>query len=220
MRFVFTGAGELSLRTAEMLIGRGHEVIIVERNRSIIDELSGSYDCSFLNGDGSNPAVLKEVRPEETDVLFCLTDDDNINLISSLVGRSLGFKKVITKIEDPEFEPICRELNLDNTIIPSRTIGRYLADMAKGVDIIELSTVIKAEARFFDFTVKQKEDAGAVKDLDLPDTARVICLYRDGSFMLADDNTQLRKGDEVVILTHSDNLEALRERWQPKQGEQ
>jgi trk system potassium uptake protein TrkA len=217
MRLAFVGAGEVTVRTAEILIQRGHEVIIIEGDKEKIDQLSESLDCSFLHGDGSNPAVLKEVDPEHTDVLFCLSDKDQDNIIASLVGRSLGFHRVITKIEDPEFECICQELNLADTIIPSTTISRFLADMLEGKDILELSTVMKGEARFFAFTVR-KQDTGSVAELDVPENARVICFYRKNRFSLADGDTQLQNGDEVVILTHSENLPALQERWQPKQS--
>ena len=65
----------------------------------------------------------------------------------------------------------------------------------------------------------EKEDAVAVKDLNLPENARVVSFYREGHFFLADEGTKLRKGDEAVILTHSKNLAALHERWKPKLAE-
>ena len=212
MRVVFVGAGEVSARTAEFLIGKGHEVIIIDKDSERLEALSDHLDCSFLNGDGSNPAILREVSPEKTDVLIGLTDDDQDNLIASLVGRSLGFKRVITSIQNPEFADICRELDLDHTIIPSRTISRYLADMIQGVDIMELSTVMKDTARFFTF-VAAKEDAGVIKNLELPDTAKIVCYYREGRFFLADAETKLKKDDEVVIITDNDTLPELKERW-------
>jgi trk system potassium uptake protein TrkA len=218
MRIAFVGAGEVTVRTAEILVQRGHEVIIIERAKEKIDDLSDTLDCSFLHGDGAKPDILREVNPQQTDVLFCLTDSDQANLISSLVGRTLGFKRVIPSIQDPEFEGICRELSLEDTILPSRTISRYLADMVEGMDVLELSTIIKGEARFFTFTV-DKEKGKTVASLELPQNARIICYYREGRFSFADDETKLLKGDEVVILTHSENLDELRRRWQPKQAE-
>lgn len=155
--------------------------------------------------------------PDQTDVLLCLSDSDQANLISSLVGRSLGFKRVIPSLQNPEFEVICRELDLKDAIVPSRTISRYLADMVEGVDILELSTVIKGEARFFTFTV-DKEKGKRIAELDLPGNARVVCYYREGRFSLADEETRLRKGDEMVILTHSESIPDLTERWRPKEG--
>ena len=217
MRIAFVGAGEVTVRTAELLIKRGHEVIIIENNADKIDELSDLLDCSFLKGDGSKPAILREVGPDQTDLLFCLSDSDQANLISSLVGRSLGFKRVIPSLEDPEFEGICRELGLNDAIVPSRTISRYLSDMVEGRDILELSTVIKGEARFFTFTV-DSEKGKSIADLDLPEKSRAVCFYREGRFSLTDDKSRLQKGDEVVILTHSECINDLTERWFPEDG--
>ena len=218
MRTVFVGAGKVSIGTAKALIKKGHEVVIIETDKAKIDELSEVMDCSFLQGDGSQPNILREVNPAQTDFLYCLTDSDQANVIASLVGRSLGFKRVVTRIGDPQFEVICHELGLKDTIIPSRTISRYLEDMVGGTENVDLSAVIKDEARFFTLIAKE-EDAVAAKDLKLPADAKVICYYRDGKFSHADEETTFRIGDEVVILTHSKNMPALQERWQPKSAQ-
>jgi len=212
MRIVFVGAGSLAVMTASMLVKQGHEVVIVESDKQRIDELTAHLDCGFVHGDGSTPAILKETNPKETDFLFCLTGNDQANIITSLVGRSLGFARVVTKIESTEFEHICIELGLKDTIIPARTTGRYLSDMVKGQDLLELSAMIKDEARVFSFVVRAEEE-GPVGDLQLPEQSRVICLYRDGHFQLIDEDTSLKVGDEVVILLHSKHLPELTERW-------
>jgi trk/ktr system potassium uptake protein len=215
MRMVFVGASQLTVMTARLLIGRGHEVVIIESEKATIEALSDELDCGFLHGDGSKPAILREAGPEGTDVLFCLTNNDQVNILASLIGRSLGFKRVVPSIKDPELMSICLELGLQDTIIPDQTISRYLADMAVGLDILELSTLIRGEARFFSF-VASAADAGTVEALQLPAEARVVCYYRNGEFNLATGGaSKLREGDEVVILTHSKHLASLRERWQP-----
>lgn len=218
MRTVFVGAGELAVETATLLVQRGEEVVIIEADREKIDTLSETLDCSFLQGDGSKPHLLEEVNPAKTDFLFCLTDNDQHNIIAALVGRSLGFDRVVLQIHDADYLPICRELGLDNTIVPSKTIGRYLADMVAGIDILELSSFIKGEARFMLFSI-DKPRQGTVGDLDLPEEARVVCRYRDRGFVLADADTDLKPGDEVLVLTHSRHLGELSERFRPEKAE-
>lgn len=217
MRIVLVGAGDLAVETAHLLIERGHEVVIIESDRERIDELSEEMDCSFLHGDGSKPHILDEAGPEHTDFLFCLTENDQHNIIAALVGRSLGFNHVVVQIYDEDYLRICGELGLENTITPSKTIGRYLADMVAGIDILELSSLIKGEARCMMIEV-DRETRGKVEDIDLPKEARVICLYRDGEFILPEPDTGLQTGDEVIILTHSKNLSKLMERFHPKQS--
>lgn len=213
MRIVFIGTSELAVATAGDLVERNHEVIMVERDEQRIEELSDTLDCSFLHGDGSVPNILKEVGPDITDFLFCLTNRDTDNILAGLLGRSLGFKTIVVSIQEEGYETLCRELGLENLLVPSRTITQYLVDKVRGVDSLELSNVIKGDARLFLF-IAGKDDAVEVKKLELSKDARVICLYRDHELVLVSSDTQIRKGDEVVLVAHSREVGKLQERWQ------
>jgi trk system potassium uptake protein TrkA len=117
--------------TAHLLIKAGHEVVMIDRDAERIKELDPQLDCGFLKGDGSTPEVLKEADPGNTDILFCVTNHDQTNIIASLIGKSLGVPRVVTMIEDASFLPICDELGLKDTIIPVRMISQQLAGLAK-----------------------------------------------------------------------------------------
>lgn len=212
MRAVIIGASSLAVMTARILLRRRHEVVLIERDKGRIEELAAELDCGFLQGDGSKPAILREADPAHTDFLFCLTGDDQANILASLVGRSLGFARVFTKINDPEFEHICIELGLEDIIIPARTMGRYLADTFLGMNLLDTAGMLKDEARMFIF-VAREDDAVAIHDLKLPRRSRVVCVYRNGEFVPVEGDTMLQVGDEVVVVTHSAHLEELRERW-------
>jgi trk system potassium uptake protein len=130
MRLAFIGATELVVRTATALIKTGHEVIIVERDAERIKQLNGQLDCAFLHGDGSKPDLLKELDPEKIDILYCVTNHDQTNIISSLIAKTLGVPRVLTMIEDEGFLPVCEHLGLADTIIPVLTISHYLVGLA------------------------------------------------------------------------------------------
>ncbi len=213
MRFVFIGSGTLTSLTVRMLARRGHEVVIIERDAAVIDSLREELDVGFIHGDGSRPAILREADPESTDMLFCLTKDDQSNIIGSLVARALGFRRVVTKIDDPELEHICAELGLADSLVPMHTVGRYLADLAEGQNIIELSDILRGEARIFAFEVRDPKTR-TVESLALPRNSRAICIYRNGDELrFAAPETSLQPGDEVVVLTRAPGLKDLRDRY-------
>lgn len=212
MKVVFVGASALTIMTAQLLLKRGHDVIIIESNKEKLESLTNEIDCGFLLGDGSKPAILKETNPTDVGLLFCLTNDDRSNILASLVGRSLGYERIVTKIEDPELEHICIELGLEDTIIPARTIGRHLAEMVEGQDPLELSTMIRDEARVFSFVLHEQDEC-VLSELDLPDKSRIVCIFRDQKFVVPAESEKLKVDDEILIITHRDNLPALEKRW-------
>lgn len=212
MKVVFIGASSLAVATAELLLRIGHEVIIIESDKAVIDELMEKIDCVFVHGNGSKPAILKETDPASIDILFCLTKSDEANIIASLVARSLGVKRVVTRIEDPEFEHICVELGLNDTIIPTLTNARYLANIAAGRNILELSAVFRSNVRLFSFVADENNEV-PINELDLPKQTRVIFLYRENVYQPIDAESKLKKGDEVVLVTTTDEYEKLHEKW-------
>lgn len=214
MRAIIIGAGSQGLHTARLLVERNWEVVVVEKDEDLARRTSEMVDCGVIHGDGTRPAVLEEAGAERSDVLLALTTNPQTNLIASLVGRLAGVSRVLTRIDDEEFEHVAIALGLSDTVIPARTIGRFLADMVQGQDVLELSGAIRGEARIFQF-IALPEDEGPVSDLGLPSDAKVSHLYRDGRLLMTKDDTALREGDEVVIVCHDKHLEDLRERWKP-----
>ncbi len=211
MRVVIVGAGAVAVVAARLLVERGNEVVMIERNEELIEELSENLDCGFVHGDGSKPADLREAGVGDGDTLFCLTDDDQTNILAALVGRSLGVGHIVVKVEDAELESLCGELGLDDVIVPDRTTGQALADLAVGGLGADPASVVKHHARFFSFT--WREAARPLAELELPEEARVVCLYRGGKLLLPKDDTELADGDEVVMIAHARHLETLAERW-------
>jgi trk system potassium uptake protein TrkA len=212
MRAVILGAGNLGAAVAAGLAERGQDVVVVEADKARIDALTESLDCAFIHGDGSRPSVLGETGPAETDVLLCLTGNDQVNIIATLVGRSLGFARVLTKIEDPEYEHLCVELSFTDVVIPDRQVARTLCDLVSGTLPEDYSTFFKGAARLFAFAARA-EDEGDVEALALPADSRVICLYRDEALVIAKAGVAVRAGDHVVVIADEAAMPKLRERF-------
>ncbi len=210
MRAVFIGASRLAVTTVKRLLKEGHEVVLIDKDKRRIEELSEELDCGLIHGDGSRPSQLEEVDPDSTDFLFCLSDDDQANIIASLVGQELEFGRVVTRIENAEFEPICVHLGLESLIVPHEEIAGSLLDMVEGREPAGLSTVLKGGLRFFTFIAEARHE-GQVKDLELPKNALIIAITRGDDSQVANDETKIRKDDEVFVITDNENLEKLEE---------
>lgn len=132
MRVVFIGASALTKATVQVMLEAEHEIVVIEKDLATIELISEDFDCSFVHGDGSRPSVLEDVDPGSTDVLFCLSDDDNANILAALLARSMDFKKVVVRIEDLELQPVCDQLKLEHVIIPDRRVAEGLKEFLEG----------------------------------------------------------------------------------------
>lgn len=210
MRVVLIGASSLAVHTAEVLIESNHQVLIVERDKERIDALGEHLDCAFLHGDGSMPDLLREADPPHTDVLMCLTNHDQTNIIAGLMARNLGYKRVVTVIEDAGFESLCEELGLEETVIPVRKISHQLAELAEEPAAAPgLDTLFKHDATLRDLTLAGEY---TLEQLELPDGAQVAGFYREQALLFPDDKTRFRAGDELLILAREESLKALDKR--------
>jgi trk system potassium uptake protein TrkA len=216
MRAIFVGASPLTVMAARRLLKAGHDVVIIEEDKERISTLSETLDCGFIHGDGSRPAVLEELSPGESDMLFCLSSEDQDNIIASLVAQTMDFRRVITKIEDPDFQVICTKLGLDDVIVPDRDVGERLADLVEGHDVADLNAAVESGIRFFHF-VAREQDAGRIGELDLPDQVRVIVITRGEESIIVGDDDVLKQDDRVLVVTHRDDQEKLKKRFSQRE---
>jgi trk system potassium uptake protein TrkA len=211
MRVVLIGASPLAVQTAEVLIERNHQVLIIEKDRDRIDELGEHLDCAFLHGDGSMPGLLREADPSHTDVLMCLTNHDQTNIIAGLMARNLGYERVITVIEDAEFEGLCDELCLTETFIPLRKISHQLAELTEEPAAAPaLDTLFKHDAAVRNLTLATGEFT--LEQLALPEGVRIVGFYREQALLFPDAQTRYQAGDELLILAREDSLKTLDKR--------
>ncbi|MEQ8689212.1 MAG: NAD-binding protein [Pseudomonadales bacterium] len=126
MRAVFIGASLLARATTELLVEEGHEVVIVEKDLDVIETYADQYDCSFLHGDGSRPAVLEDVDPNSTDCLYCVSNDDTANILAAVVAKSMEFSKIVVRVEDRDLLPVCKQLSIEHVIVPDLKVAKDL----------------------------------------------------------------------------------------------
>jgi trk system potassium uptake protein TrkA len=208
MRIVLIGASHLAVHTAEGLIQNDHRVLIVEKDKDRIEELSTRLDCAFLHGDGSAPDLLREADPPHTDVLMCLTNHDQTNIIAGLVARNLGYLRVITVIEEEDFEGLCTELGLTETFIPLRNISHQLVELTeKPTAAPALDTLFKHDAALR--SLRLEAGSLTIEQLALPEGCRVAGFYREQALLFPEPDTRFQAGDELLILAREGSLKAL-----------
>ena len=209
MRIVIVGGSKFGVATAEQMIDHGHEVVLVDKDRTKLERLSEQLDCGLIEGDGTSPSVLREAHSSEHDLLIALTNASDDNILTALVGRSVGFDRVIPQIISPELLEVCAELELEDTITPHATVARSLCRALEEDTEVTEDLNLSGALRLKRVEVPEAMDGSTLGDLDLPDAVRAIALIKDEDEQLADDTSTLKSGMHVLFALPKDDVRAL-----------
>jgi len=209
MRTTVLGASRFAIVTIRHLIERGHEVVLIEKDRERIDELAETLDCGMIHGDGTLPHTLQEAFGDGSQVFAALTNTDNVNILAAAVARSVGYARVITQLTRTELLPIIEQLGLGETITPHESVGRSLVEAIEQRDQVSTVGVLKNELRLMLVKMPENLGTGRYSELDLPKTTQGIARIRSEEEVVLTQETVVRADDRLLLLVASEDHDAI-----------
>lgn len=103
MKIVIAGAGEVGFHIAKLLSNEAQNIIIIDTNKEKLTKIESQLDVLTHRGDAASFKTLTEVGIAETDILIAVTELQNTNLMTCLIAKKSGCKKVIARVTNPEF---------------------------------------------------------------------------------------------------------------------
>ncbi len=203
-RIMIAGGGNIGLRLAEELEHR-YQVKIIERNAKRCSFLSETLENAIiLNGEASQQDLLIEENIGDTDVFLALTNDDEANIMSSLLAKRLGAKKVMALINNPAYVDLVQGGEIDIAISPQQaTIGSLLAHVRRG-DVVNVHSLRRGAAEAMEAIAHGDPSSSrvvgrAIEDIDLPEGTTIGAIVRDKKVLIAHDNTVVEPDDHVIL---------------------
>ncbi|WP_191090202.1 potassium channel family protein [Histidinibacterium aquaticum] len=215
MRIVIVGASRFGVATAEQLTGTGHEVVLVDTDGDRLKELSETLDCGFIEGDGSLPTVQRDAFADHADALVLLTNEDDVNILAALVGKSVGFERVVPQIVRRELMSVCEELGLADLITPHATVARSIVRALEDHDDPSLDLRVHKDFDVLGYHVCARHVDQTVGELDLPSNTRIIAVTRGEDDLLVTEETKLKKGDRLIVAVGTDAEDRMDQIFEP-----
>jgi len=116
MKIIVVGAGNVGRTLANMMSAEKHKVAIIEKDEERSKAAADSCDALVIKGDASELNILKDAGIDKADALVAVTDDDKSNLMVCEIAKSLGVRKIISKINDTANEELFSKLAIVSTI--------------------------------------------------------------------------------------------------------
>ncbi|MEM9013098.1 MAG: NAD-binding protein [Pseudomonadota bacterium] len=199
MRVVIAGATRLATVVVRQLIEDKHDVVVIDKDKAALERLGDTYDCGMIQGDATLPSTLRDAAGDEADILLALTNSDEDNILAALVGRSIGYQRVIPQIVETELTAVCEELALGEFLTPHATIARDLVASIDEGHAPEREAPLAGNFALTGYEVEGRLAGTRLGDLDLAD-GRVVAVTSEQTDSFADPDMTLEAGMRLTIL--------------------
>ncbi len=212
MYILVIGTGKVGYFLAKRLCLGKHTVSIVEKDKSICEEIAKELDALVINGDGCDPEVLEEAGIKRTDVVASVTGEDEDNLIiCQLAKEKFNVKRTIARVNNPDNERIFSELGIDVPIDSTKIIAKIVEEEVSFSDFVNLMSFKRGKLAIVrvdlpnDSPILEKE----IKDIKLPADSVLVSIVRGEQVIVPKGNTVLKPGDDIIAITSIGNESQL-----------
>jgi len=202
-RVLILGGKQLGITCAELLEEQGVSVKLFEKDAGRAARIAEILPKTVvLHADGTDQRILEEENIEGVDAYLALTNDDEDNIIASLLARRLGAHKVVALINRLNYLPLAQRLGVHTTVSPRlAAVDRILQFVRKG-RVLSVTTFREEEAEALELvaTEKSKYVGRKLRDLRFPRGSIVGAIVRpDGEAIVPRGEVEIQPGDRVLF---------------------
>ena len=214
MYLLIAGGGKVGSNLARALLRDGHEVTLIEQRPVRFAQLEAELEHQVLRGDATELFVLERAgikRPP--DVVVAVTGDDEDNIVICQLARDrYGVETTIARVNDPRNQPYFDLLGISPTVSATGSIMALIEHEVPEHGLIHLLELRKENLEIVELMVDKGSacEGKRIAAVRLPEGARLISVVRDGKAEIADQDTQLQAGDQVLAILESGKEDELR----------
>ena len=203
-RVMLAGGGNIGGQLAAML-ERDYQVKVIEAFPARARQLAGVLDSSIvLLGDAANPDLLIEENIENMDIFCALTNDDEANILSSMLAKRMGAKKVMSLINRSAYVDLVESGLIDIAISPHQvTIGALLAHIRRG-DVVAVHALRRGQAEAIEAIAHGDKSSSkvvgrSIDQIKLPEGTTIGAIVRGEQVLIAHHDTMIESEDHVIL---------------------
>ena len=219
---MIVGGSKTAYYLASMLLASGNDVRIIEKNYDRCLELSELLPKSaiIINGDGSNRELLLEEGMRSLDAFLCLTQLDELNLLTSLFVSGQNVPTVISKVNKSELVDVAESMGLDYTVstkeLTAEILLRYTRALSnsRGSGVETLYKIMDGKAEALEFIAKEDSPCLEIplRELRIKQGVLIVGIIRDGKkALIPTGDDKIQSGDRVIVLSAENRLNDLSE---------
>lgn len=206
------GGGRITYYLTKLLEEMGIKTKIVEIDKDRCIELSELLPNTLvINGDGTEEDVLRSENINDMDGFIAVTGIDEENLMSSLIAKKVGVKKIITKISRTNYINIVKDLGLESVISPKLITANQILKYVRGRAVESLLRIIDGQAEIMEFVVEESSRLlnKPLKELGIPGNVIIATIVRNKEVVVPHGNDVIKKGDRIIVISKDKSIANL-----------
>lgn len=201
-RTLIVGGGRIGMRLAIALEQKGIKTKIIERSPSRCSELAADMKKAVvIQGDGSDQRLLLEENIGEMDAVVTLTNDEETNILVSLLARRMGAAKAITKLNKFSYFPLMPTIGIEQVVSPRLSaINTILQHIRRG-KVLSVRTLTDEQAEVMEAEALETSDivGKPLRNSSLPKGSLIIGIIREGHVLIPSGDSVIEPGDRIII---------------------
>jgi trk system potassium uptake protein TrkA len=205
VRRVFIGGGShIAFEVARQLQDRGITVRMIERDPARCQQMAESLEkVLILQGEITDQRLLRDEGVEDADFFVSASDDEDANILASLLAKRLGASKTITLVRHLHYLSVLPAIGIDAVVSPRLSaIGRIMHYIRRG-KTLSVTTLKEEDAEVIETVALDTSDIvnRPIKDLKFPKGALIGAVVRNEEVIIPGGNDIILPDDRVVIFT-------------------
>ncbi len=215
MKIVIVGDGKVGSALTVQLAKEGHDVVVIDSNRMVLQETQQYLDVNVIHGNGALMRIQKMADVDNSDLLIAATSADETNLLCCMLARRLGCKRTIARVRNPEFSAqlylLREDLGLNMFINPEGTTAREIYRLLQFPSFLKRDSFAKGRAEIVELEIREDSPLNGVRLIDLSKVVKVkvlVCAVVRGNevFISNSGGFTLAAGDRISVTASSGDL--------------
>lgn len=218
MKIVVAGAGEVGSHLAKMLSQERHDITIIDTDEERLNKASEGADLITIQGKPTSIETLIEAGVPEADLFIAVSpaQEQDVNIVSSLLAKKLGAKKVTARINNEEYQTnenklLFTELGVDSLFYPEKIAANEIINLLKQTATSEFMDYSHGKLQMVSFRI---EDGSPMLDKTVVDLCpinrnllyRFVAISREGETIIPKKDTRFRENDLVFAITKKEGV--------------
>lgn len=216
MRIIIVGAGAVGTFLAERLAGEGQDVVVIETNSRRVDEIRERLDALVITGNGASASVLTEAEAGRSDLLLAVSANDGANLLACHAAKTLGVKRTVARVQDPDLQEGIEGLAVDMVINPVESAAEEISTLVSESGVSELIDFGEGRLSLVGGTATGQSPLVGPPLRTMQNRVNgfgwlAIAVVRDGRTIVARGDTTIQEGDHLLLMVKTEHVDRAKE---------